>query len=490
VNVILVLIDSLNKSALGAYGPTSVQTPNLSAFARSAVRFHNHFVGSLPCMPARREIFSGFQEFLWRDWGSLEPFDERLPRLLEAHGRRTGIVTDHYHYWEEPANGYIQSFQSAELIRGHEIDFWRPPLRPDEPVPGWVERVERYRPGMARSYWANVRDFGPEEDYFPAKVFGGAGRWLEENSSGGPFFLQVESFDVHEPFHAPEPYRSLYADGSRIDDFNIWPPYQDSEAEARFLADATPDDLDFIRAQYAAKVTMVDRWFGEFMGTVERLGLLDDTAIIVTTDHGHDLAERGRFGKQFPHHDSHANIPLMVRAPGVAPGEREALTTTLDLFATVLDLAGAQIPAGSRSRSLLPLLRDASARGRDAILYGTFGQGICCTDGRWTVIKSPVSEGPLHRYTQLRLRPIHPDDQAGIASGHYIPGVVEPQWRVPVRGRPTITEDRLYDRASDPRQVRNLWDEQPEERERMLELTRALMRESGVPAEQYERLGL
>src|SRR5262245_57871578 len=133
MNVILILIDSLNRHHLTAYGPSAVATPSLEAFARKAWRFDNHFVGSLPCMPARREIFSGFKELMWRPWGPLEAFDARLPKLLEAGGYSTAIVTDHYHYWEESANGYLQSFQSAETIRGHELDFWKSPIQDDEP---------------------------------------------------------------------------------------------------------------------------------------------------------------------------------------------------------------------------------------------------------------------------------------------------------------------------------------------------------------------
>jgi len=75
-------------------------------------------------MPARREIFAGRKELMWRPWGGLEPDDARLPRLVEAAGHRTVIVTDHYHYWEESANGYLQSFQQTELVRGHEWDAW------------------------------------------------------------------------------------------------------------------------------------------------------------------------------------------------------------------------------------------------------------------------------------------------------------------------------------------------------------------------------
>jgi arylsulfatase A-like enzyme len=113
LNVILVLIDSLNRHHLSAYETSPVSTPNLDRLFEKAWRFDNHFVGSLPCMPARREIFAGRKDFLWRPWGPLEPFDDRLPRLLEQRGYSTAIVTDHYHYWEEEANGYMQSVQGA-----------------------------------------------------------------------------------------------------------------------------------------------------------------------------------------------------------------------------------------------------------------------------------------------------------------------------------------------------------------------------------------
>ena len=165
MNVILVLIDSLYRHALSFYNPqTRVQTPNLDAFARRAWRMDNHFVGSLPCMPARREIFAGQKELMWRPWGPLEYGDPRLPRLLAQQGCSTAIVTDHYHYWEDPAHGYVQSFQSAQFIRGHEVDFWQQPLRAGEVVPAWVETIGRWRGEFARRYYANIKDFGGEED--------------------------------------------------------------------------------------------------------------------------------------------------------------------------------------------------------------------------------------------------------------------------------------------------------------------------------------
>ncbi len=494
MNVILILIDSLNRHYLSAYGPSAVATPNLDAFARRAWRMDNHFVGSLPCMPARREIFSGFKEMMWRPWGPLEPFDARLPKLLAAQGYSTAIVTDHYHYWEESANGYLQSFQSAETIRGQEIDFWKPPVPDDEPIPKWVQNIEVWRPKRGRQYYANVKDFKDERDFFPAKVMGSAARWLRQNAGKKPFFLQVESFDVHEPFHIPEPYASMYGDGSSSDQFTLWPPYQDVDQLKAFLARTTPEELAFIRAQYSGKLTMVDRWFGEVLNVFDELALWDNTAILVTTDHGHDLAERGAFGKQYPHFDSHANIPLLIWHPDY-PGNQQAitaLTSTVDLFATILEIAGVPPMKPTHSRSIFPLLSDREDSSRQALLYGTFGQGVCCTDGEWTVFKSPERDQPLYYYSSLIFRSLdaQEDPSAPVDQGFFIPAAHLPQWKLPTKYRPITYENFLFHRREDPAQTRNLWDEAPVQRKRLLDLLRHLLAEEGCPPEQYERLGL
>jgi arylsulfatase A-like enzyme len=489
VNVLLILIDSLNRGDLPAYGGSVVKTPNLDRLARRAWRFDNHFVGSLPCMPARRELFAGFKELLWRPWGALEPFDARLPRIVERAGYRTALVTDHYHYWEESANGYLQSFQQTELIRGHEWDNWRGPLPPDEPLPAWVENIERWRPGAGRRYYANVQDFVGEEDYFPARTMRAAASRLE--GLRPPFFLQVESFDVHEPFDAPEPYRSAFADASDRDRFTVWPPYQDPQALQRFMAATSPEELAFIRSQYLAKVALVDRWLGVVLDVLDSRALWEDTAVILTTDHGHDLGERGVFGKQYPHWDSHARIPLFLWHPE-HPGEGravDALTSTVDLFSTVAELAGAGAQA-THGRSLLPVLQGTAAA-RDGLLYGTFGQGVCCTDGEWTIFKAPTGAAPLYSYSSLLVESLDIDGLAApVGEGRFLPGVSLPQWRIPVEVEPLTRSDYLFRRSTDPGQTENLWAAEPAQRERMLGLVRELIGREGAPPEQLERLGL
>jgi hypothetical protein len=260
----------------------------------------------------------------------------------------------------------------------------------------------------------------------------------------------------------------------------------------------SPEELAFIRSQYNATVPMVDRWFGELLTTLDQENLWDDTVVIVTTDHGHDLGQRRAFGKQFPHYDSHANIPLFVWHPAFAGNGRaiSGLTSTVDLFATILGIGGATVPTRTHSRDMLPLLDDNAAAGREAVLYGTFGQGVCCTDGEWTIIKSPVQDGPLNAYSSIIFQSLVIDSvEPPTTSGQFIPDVALPQWQIPINPRRSVSKplndnSYLFHRSVDPEQSTNLWDHEPEQRERMCHLLSSKLRELGAPNEQFERLGL
>ena len=124
MNVVCVLMDSLNRHFLPAYGCSAVQTPNLDRVARKSCVFTNNYVGSLPCMPARRDLWTGRIELLHRPWGSLEPWDRPLPGLLRRHGVLTELITDHYHLFERGGENYHLDFEGWEFIRGHENDPW------------------------------------------------------------------------------------------------------------------------------------------------------------------------------------------------------------------------------------------------------------------------------------------------------------------------------------------------------------------------------
>src|SRR3989338_6416405 len=125
LSVVLIQIDSLCRHFLNLYGTELARTPNIDSFSRRCAIFDQHYVGSAPCMPARREIWSGTQEMWWRGWGPLEPWDIPLPHLAGRNGIPSHLVTDHYHLFEWGSHSYHYDFDGYDFIRGHECDNWR-----------------------------------------------------------------------------------------------------------------------------------------------------------------------------------------------------------------------------------------------------------------------------------------------------------------------------------------------------------------------------
>ena len=347
-------------------------------------------------------------------------------------------------------------------------------------------------------YLRNVQDFRAEEDFFGPRVMQSTADWIEQNASNTPFFLHVDSFDVHEPFHIPEPYRSLYTDDPTP--YNPWPPYGRSDEGAFKMENA---ELEWIRAQFAGKLTMLDRWLGRAFDALSRHQLWDNTAVIITTDHGHYLGEHGRMGKPgSPLWDTLTHIPLMVWHPDHPHKEHQAITQTVDLYATVLDLFGVRHNS-PHSRSFLALVTGHQTVHRSHAVYGYSNLRVGITDGEWTLLRDhDPAAAPAHWYSlqvgQLdtrspaaRLkRPHHfPDLQAG----RYIPGLNTLHWKMPARSGDLLNlhpprPDLLYHTVQDPEQLQDLSGQQPEQVKRLESLLRAHMQDLGVPPEQYVRL--
>ena len=97
----MVMYDSLNRDYLETYGCDWTLTPNFKRLAEKSAMFMNSYAGSLPCMPARRELHTGRCNFLHRSWGPIEPFDDSMPEILKNNGIYSHLCSDHQHYWED-----------------------------------------------------------------------------------------------------------------------------------------------------------------------------------------------------------------------------------------------------------------------------------------------------------------------------------------------------------------------------------------------------
>ena len=418
MKTIFVLFDSLNRLALGAYGGTAIATPNFDRFAERAVTFDKHYVGSLPCMPARRDMHTGRLNFTHRNWGPLEPFDESFARILSENSIYTHLISDHLHYFENGGWGYANAFDSWDFVRGQEYSalqvLVRPPLERykehlDErhyplhklPETGAITRGNSDKMAWKKSRGAITREFLIAEDDFPTvKCFAKAFDFLDNNRYSEDWFLQLECFDPHEPFVAPERFRAAYDTGynGKILD---WPMYEKNKN--------SPEEIAAIRGNYAALVAMCDEYFGLLLDYFDAHDLWKDTALVLGTDHGFLLSEHDWWAKnRMPYYEEISHIPMMAWHPdhaGQRGTRRSSLTQTMDLMPTILEMHGCPIPTSVTGKSILPLL-NADTPQHKSVIFGMFGGPVGVTDGTYTYYLYPedLSGQNLHLYT---LMPAH-----------------------------------------------------------------------------------
>jgi arylsulfatase A-like enzyme len=501
MNVIFICIDSLNRHFLQAYGQPielAVAAPNLERFAAKAAVFDTHYAGSLPCMPARREYFAGIQEFLWRPWGPMEPFDVSLALAARRAGAITQLVTDHYHYFQYGSHGYFNDYHGFEFIRGHEYDAWR--TQPIEPDPILLRQIGSPDPQqlhfMNRAVYArNVAEFQAEEEFFAPKVFRQTADWLTHNHQYDKWLLVVDSFDVHEPFHLPEPYASLYTDENPRDPALInWPYYGRIDQGQSKLSDR---QVAFVRSQFAGKVTMVDRWLGQVLDKLDALNLWQKTMVIITADHGHYLGDHGWMGKpNAPMYNTLTHIPLFIWHPhSPLQGRRiPALTSAVDLYATILNALEAEVPAFVHSRSLVPLLLGQTTQHRDWAIYGYWGSTVNVTNGRYTYLHPCREDRPADCYSTMFMNPhgwFQPIKRPKEAqAGQFLPYTEFPVWRYQAMSYTRHTEPMLFDVQADPAQMADLAAEETAVTADMRHLLHEALQHLQAPESQFARLGL
>ena len=394
MNVILIFSDTLRVDFLGCYGNDWMHTPYIDRLAQDAIIFDRAHCGSFPTVPCRNDILTGRWTFTYKPWAPLGTDEIVLPEVLNEAGFLTALFADTPHPFA-PGFNYQRGFQAWELIRGQEHDAWK--TAPVEiTLPCSPDKVRGGAKGATYKYLQNVAWRQSEEDYFPARTMRAAAAWLEENH-GRSFFLYVDTFDPHEPWDPPAHYLARYEPEGYQGEEVIYPRY---DRWADFMSEA---ELQHCRNLYAGEVSLVDRWIGFLLERVEDLGLLDETAIIITTDHGFYLGEHGYVGKSIirgyqhqslPLYPEVSRVPLIVRLPG-GRGARhsQAFAQPVDLMPTVLELLGVPEPSTVQGKSLVPVFE-----GKD--------------DLRLFAVSSPTLSGP-------HVDVPHPTNRATITSDEW-----------------------------------------------------------------------
>ena len=329
-HVILISIDTLNRSALRPFNASAVPLPNIDAFAERAQRFQRAYTTAPWTLPAHASLFTGLYPDRHGAVHGAVMLDEALPglaqRLREA-GYQTVAFTD---------GGFIGATRGFR--RGFErYDRW---VDPDAPWAG---------PPLPRDGAFLLRA--------GEALFDRAVAFVEGRTDARPLFLFLHSYVVHDYFRArPWSVEGLPAhDDDRPHYLKVVTGQQPG----------TDQDWARLRDLYTQTTRHLDRGLGDLWEALDRSGLLDRSLVVLLSDHGEGLDPAdGAIHHGGLLHPEQVRIPLLVAGPGVVPGDTDTLVSLADVAPSVLDWLG------------LPPLRDVDGRSFAGDLHGTSGSDV------------------------------------------------------------------------------------------------------------------
>jgi len=439
-SVVLVVVDTLRADYLGAYGFQGAISPNLDALAAEGVLFERCFAQAPWTKPSTATLLT-----------SLYP---------ETHG-----LTNHEgKYWgdgsAEAATGVLPD-AATTLAEAFRAAGYRTAAFVSNP---WIEREYGFAQGFEI-----YDDYSTALDTHADELIDGALRWLRTEAASEPFFLYLHFMDVHAPYDAPKADYDALASSPSFGAARVLAQEQradvmwrNMERPAEWASEAMRTQLGYWKGRYASGVRAFDRRFGRLIAGLRRDRRLDACWLVVTADHGEQLFEHGKWSHGRSLYDHQLHVPLILRPPASVRGELRgrrvaALVEHVDVMPTLLRLADVAAPAGMQGREIgnLVLGREGTTASEDALAFG-----------------SATENDPWLRSARSATHKLLLDVESGAA--------------------------RLYDLTADPGEQRDIADEQPELRARLVdELLRhlaaaadaALEVETGaVPEELRERL--
>jgi arylsulfatase A-like enzyme len=322
-NAVLVVFDTLRADRLSSYGNPRPTSPVLDALAREGASFETVVSNAPWTLPAMVGLMTG-------EYPTARTYQAGLHRSLVAELEAAGFATAAFTEgaFVSRRYGFELGFQE---FREHEGSV---PFLLDAP-----------------------REAAQDPDRGIEKTFGWARQWLAEHAHERRFFLLVHSYEPHVPYR-----RRTFADG--MPRGRLGPTFEAGAAIEVKRSEQVPDptELAYIRALYDGGVAACDRALGDLLAELTRLGIAEQTLVVVTSDHGEDLGDRvpprpGNHGHAL--YDEQLRVPLILRDPTRRFEVRRvsAQVRLVDVMPTVLDLLGLPAAAGREGRSLLPLLR-------------------------------------------------------------------------------------------------------------------------------------
>ena len=527
-NAIVVMFDSLQYNYLGCYGNDWMKTPNMDRLAREGALFENAYTEGLPTVPCRRAMHTGRFTLPVSGWVGLSAQDTPIADLCWGRPIDTALIFDCPMY-RLPKFGYTRGFDKVWFTHGHEADdyfYESDPLLHYDPrdyvdqesydayVAKTSEKAAQYTMNEVTNYLRQRQHWRGEQDRYVTRTFKKAVEYLENVDRTKQFYLWVDSFDPHEPWDPPSVYK-IDANGNYDPDMKC--PYDpDYTGKDVFLPFSTVVDgvfteeqLRHVRMLYAELITLCDKQFGLFLDAVRRLGLEENTLLIMVADHGEPMGN-GEWGhgimrktRPWPYEEL-AHIPFIVRGPGIAPGQRiKAFVQSVDVAPTVCEWLGIGVHPDMQGKSLLPVLRGETDKVHEFGIAGYHGYSWAIYTEDWSYIHWVKTEGADRMGKDFYAASVDSSHLRAVGGKGMFDGIVkayaeieqqgkagndtlngntaqeqykdaatldgEAQWTCTPGSLAEVPEtDELYDRRADPFQLRNVIAEHPDVARKLL----------------------
>jgi len=408
-NILFIAVDDL-KPVLGCYGNTLVKTPNIDRLAKMATVFNKNYCQQAICGPTRASLMTGTRPDATKIWNlttqmrDVNPNTVTLPQYLITQGYTTSGIGKIYH--PSSAIGGVDPVSwSIPYLKSKESDF---PAEFGIPANGQYqlpETKDRMTPEIIAERKKQSKDLAANDEN-PKSIKGpstecidvpdnayqdGVNALLAKNQiialskSDKPFFMAVGFSKPHLPFVAPKKYWDLYKredmpiasfqehskngpliayhQSGELRNYLDIPEFATLPADSLRIGLQLEKQRELIHGYYAA-ISYMDAQVGILLNTLESLGTLDNTIIVLWGDHGWHLGDHDLWHKHTNFEEA-TRAPLIIAGPGINAGKTSSLTEFVDVFPTICDLAGVAVPKNLDGKSLKPLMLNNKTKGKE-----------------------------------------------------------------------------------------------------------------------------
>ncbi len=428
----LICVDALRGDRLGYQDYERDTSPTIDALARRGARFRYCFSTYPQTSPSVASLFTSLYPSAHKKTAeagiTLTSSVAMLAETFRQSGYRTAAVATNPNL--SPGFGYEQGFEYFCYVTGRARY-------------SFVKRDQTYSGTQTEVRHSDAAHYGRGDAANQAAL-----EWLERTSAQRePFFLYLHYMDVHNPYVAPDPYRAMFVDEKGIDRYCNGVP----------KAPVSDGDLRYMSGLYDGEIRYLDDLLAQLVADLGQRGLLEDTYLVFLADHGDEFLEHGGLGHGETLFRELLHVPLFLVGPRIPAREVESAVSTIDVYPTLCELAGIEIPAHVQGESLVPFFDQQGEARRSRPVFAE------CADLRM--------RGDAHS----------PDKQKGARSigrsgDKTGPGfsIVDEQWHLIHRAGRT----ELYRYRDDPREAVDLAAEQGAEVERLLDSAEQVLQES------------